>query len=205
MKFRLIAAAITSGFHGVATQSFAQAAGYGGDYQGYSDLYKSIYSSPGAGPSTASILGGTLEAEANVVSLGVYGMGIGWGESAATGDYRAAQNGSFGLLMGAGTVKAAQVWTDTIKTLDQLEDIHFGPENTGSIPNMGPLLSTHRRTPLPVKLRRFSNMSPGQTWHCKTARFLNRVAFPPREASERLLRAQPQLSGDARPKPAHHT
>ncbi len=83
-------------------QSAASLFGYGADYQGYSQLYQSIYSNPNSGPTGGQILGGTLQAEANLATFGLYGMGAGYGTALATGDYSQAQNGSLGVLLMAG-------------------------------------------------------------------------------------------------------
>jgi len=80
-------------------QSTASIFGYGGDYQGYSQLYQNIYNNPNTGPTASSILVGTLESEANVGTFGIYGMGKGFGIAAATGDYTQAQNGALGMLL----------------------------------------------------------------------------------------------------------
>ena len=84
-------------------QSAASLFGYGSDYQGYSQLYQNIYNNPNTGPTASSILIGTAQAEANVATLGLYGIGQGFGVAAATGDYTQAQDASLNsLLMGLG-------------------------------------------------------------------------------------------------------
>lgn len=82
----------------MTAQSAWALAGAGGDYQGASQLYQNIYNNPSTGPTASDILLGTLEAEANIGSLGLYGMGKGFGEAAATGNYNAAQDASLGSL-----------------------------------------------------------------------------------------------------------
>jgi RHS repeat-associated protein len=84
-------------------QSAASLAGYGGDYQGYSTLYQNIYNNPNTGPTASDILVGTVQAEANVGTLGLYGMAQGFTTAVETGDYTQAQDASLNsLLMGLG-------------------------------------------------------------------------------------------------------
>jgi YD repeat-containing protein len=95
------------GYDMVAQTSWALG-GAGGDYQGVSQLYQNIYNNPNDGPTASSILTGTLEAEANFGTLGLYGMGKGFGEAAATGDYTAAQDASLGSLLVSTGVRGMQ-------------------------------------------------------------------------------------------------
>ena len=73
-----------------------------GSYQGYSQLYQNIYNNPSSGPTSGQILGGTANAELNVATFGLYGLGQGIGTGAATGDYTQMQNASLGVLMMSG-------------------------------------------------------------------------------------------------------
>ena len=50
-------------------QSTASVFGYGGSYQGYSQLYQNIYANPGNGPTAAGILLGTGNAELNIATF----------------------------------------------------------------------------------------------------------------------------------------
>lgn len=103
-----------SSFEGLAIgsdmigQGLASVGGGLNDYQWESDLYRNINNNPATGPSFTAIALGTFEAEANIGTLGLYGMGKGFGTAAATGDFTAAQDASFNsLLLGLGA-KATQ-------------------------------------------------------------------------------------------------
>ena len=89
-------------------QSAASLFGYGAYYQGYSQLYQNIYANSSSGPTASGILTGTLEAEANVATLGLYGMGKGLGVAAATGDYTQAQDAALGSLLMSGSTRIMQ-------------------------------------------------------------------------------------------------
>ena len=85
------------GYDMVAQSTWAMA-GSGGEYQGVSDLYQNIYQNPNSGPTAGSILTGTLRAEANIGTLGLYGMAQGFYTGATTGDYSQAQSASLNAL-----------------------------------------------------------------------------------------------------------
>jgi RHS repeat-associated protein len=73
--------------------------GSGGEYRGVSDLYNNIYDNPNSGPDSHQILGGTLRTEANIATLGLYGMAQGFYNGATTGDYSQAQTASVNALL----------------------------------------------------------------------------------------------------------
>ena len=78
--------------------------GAGGEYKGVSDLYNNIYDNPNSGPTFGQILSGTLKTDANIGTLGLYGMAQGFYNGACTGDYSQAQSASLNaLLMSGGT------------------------------------------------------------------------------------------------------
>jgi hypothetical protein len=124
-------------------QSAASAFGYGADYQGYSQLYQNIYNNPSSGPTASQILGGTLQAEVNVGTFGLYGMGQGFGTAAATGDYTQAQNGSLGVLLMAGAAGNISAGIQSFNSGAFLDDVlpsEFniaGSQGAGTLPPMG--------------------------------------------------------------------
>jgi RHS repeat-associated protein len=75
------------------------AGGSGGEYQGVSQLYQNIYNNPSSGPTAGNILGGTLQTDANIATLGLYGMAQGYYNGVTTGDYTQAQNASLNALL----------------------------------------------------------------------------------------------------------
>jgi len=115
-------------------------AGAGGEYQGVSDLYQNIYQNPNAGPTADSILSGTLQTEANIATLGLYGMGTGFYTGITTGDYSQAQSASLNALMMApgasqlnGALNGATTATeDTLSTT--LTADSTAPANTITLP-----------------------------------------------------------------------
>ena len=85
------------GYDMVAQTTWAMA-GSGGEYQGASELYQNIYDHPESGPTASDICGSTLKAEANIGTLGLYGMAQGFYNGAKTGDYSQAQSASLNAL-----------------------------------------------------------------------------------------------------------
>jgi hypothetical protein len=89
-------------------QSLASANGYGGYYQGNSQLYQNIYNNPSSGPSGGQILTGTLQTEANIATLGAYGMAQGTYNGVQTGNWNQAQDASLNALLLSGGAQAMQ-------------------------------------------------------------------------------------------------
>ncbi|HEX3627107.1 MAG TPA: choice-of-anchor Q domain-containing protein [Verrucomicrobiae bacterium] len=79
-----------------------------GNYQGYSALYQNISANPSSGPTGGQILGGTLNAEANLGTLGLYGMAQGGYTAATTGNYSQLGNSSINALLLSGGVNEMQ-------------------------------------------------------------------------------------------------
>jgi RHS repeat-associated protein len=80
--------------------------GSGGEYQGVSQLYQNIYNNPGSGPTAGNIVSGTLQTDANIASLGLYGMAQGYYNGITTGDYTQAQNASLNALLLSSSAQA---------------------------------------------------------------------------------------------------
>ena len=77
-------------------------------YQGYSDLYQNIYANPNSGPTSGQILLATLNAEANVATLGYVGLWEATYQAADTGDYNALQDNFGQMLVGASLYRGSQ-------------------------------------------------------------------------------------------------
>jgi len=127
------------GYDMVAQTAWA-AGGSGGEYQGVSDLYQNIYQNPSAGPTADSIASGTLNVEANVATLGIYGMASGFYTGITTGDYSDAQSASLtALMMAPGASQLSGVLNGTTSTAGDLSTtLNSGatvPANTITLPD----------------------------------------------------------------------
>jgi hypothetical protein len=110
--------------------------GSGGEYQGVSQLYNNIYDNPNSGPTSSQILGGTLKTEANIATLGLYGMAQGFYNGATTGDYSQAQNASVtALFLAPGAAQYSSAFNGYMNaSLDAALPSEFnvaGSQNTG--------------------------------------------------------------------------
>jgi RHS repeat-associated protein len=82
----------------------ASLGGYGDEFDGYSDLFQNIYNNSAAynaDQMQANILGGTLNAEGNVATLGLLGIGEGTYQAATTGNYNSLQDNFAFMALGA--------------------------------------------------------------------------------------------------------
>jgi RHS repeat-associated protein len=81
---------------------------YEANYQGYSTLYQNIYNTPSSGPTSGQILTGTVQADANVATLGLYGMTQAYYTGITTGNYNSAQDASLNALLLSGGARGMQ-------------------------------------------------------------------------------------------------
>jgi YD repeat-containing protein len=110
------------GYDMVAQTTWA-AGGAGGDYQGASQVYQNIYNNPSSGPSAGQVLEQTAQADANIGTLGLYGMAKGFYTGATTGDYTAAQNASVNSLFLSGAMQGQGA----------AANVESGASNVGSV------------------------------------------------------------------------